>query len=115
MERDIFVSSQISDMVYSLLLYSRIAFSTRFSSAFGLPPFRPLARAADKPSFVRSARQSLSKEEQKLLYLRFDEELSARTIAMQLGISEGAVRVTQHRILVKLKKKLTLILMVTSY
>lgn len=55
---------------------------------------------------LENARQSLSKEEQKLLYLRFDEELSARTIAMQLGISEGAVRVKQHRILVKLKKKM---------
>lgn len=55
---------------------------------------------------LEHARQSLSEEEQRLLHLRFDEELSARNIGMQLEVSEGAVRVKQHRILVKLKKKL---------
>lgn len=55
---------------------------------------------------LENARQSLSEEEQKLLHLRFDEELSAKNIGMELGISEGTVRVKQHRILAKLKKKM---------
>lgn len=53
---------------------------------------------------LQEAIRSLPEEEQRLLLSRLDEKQSSREIGEKLGISEGAVRVRQHRILKKLKK-----------
>ena len=54
---------------------------------------------------LERAKNTLSEEDRRLLALRFDAGLSARETGKDLGISEGAVRVRQHRILAKLKKE----------
>ena len=45
-------------------------------------------------------------EEKQLLVMRFAENMSAKETGKVLGISEGAVRARQRRILVKLKKEI---------
>lgn len=55
---------------------------------------------------VWQALRDLPKEEEHLIVLRFFEQLRYKEIARVSGKSEGAVRVSIHRILKKLKKDL---------
>jgi len=56
--------------------------------------------------YLEQAKQVLLKEDCDLILLRFEAGLSAREVGEAFGISEGAVRVRQHRILKKLKKEI---------
>lgn len=53
---------------------------------------------------VREAVGRLSKDQQYVLQLRFSAQLSTREIAKTIGRTEGAVKVLQHRALVRLRK-----------
>ncbi len=57
-------------------------------------------------AYLNEAKKILSEEELQIIYLRFDAGLSVRTVSDALGISEGAVRARQHRILKKLKREI---------
>jgi len=57
-------------------------------------------------AYLEQAKQVLSEADYDLIALRFDTGLSAREVGAAFGISEGAVRVRQHRILKKLKKEI---------
>ena len=56
--------------------------------------------------YLDRARKVLNEDERQLVYLRFGAELSAREVGEAFGISEGAVRVKQYRILKKLKAEI---------
>ena len=56
---------------------------------------------------LRTARKILTETENEILTLRFEAELSAQTVGEAFGITEGALRVKQHRILKKLKAEIT--------
>ena len=56
--------------------------------------------------YLEQAKRILSEAECDLIILRYEAELSAREVGEAFGISEGAVRVKQHRILKKLKKEI---------
>lgn len=56
--------------------------------------------------YLEQAKQVLSKADCDLILLRYEAGLSAREVGEAFGISEGAVRVKQHRILKKLKKEI---------
>lgn len=56
--------------------------------------------------YLGAAVKTLNLEEKQLLVMRFAENMSAKETGNVLGISEGAVRVRQMRILVKLKKEI---------
>ena len=56
--------------------------------------------------YLDRARKVLNEDELQLVYLRFEAELNAREVGDAFGISEGAVRVKQHRILKKLKAEI---------
>lgn len=55
---------------------------------------------------LEKAKKILDEDEIQLIYLRFETGLSAREVGDAFGISEGAVRVKQHRILKKLKNEI---------
>ena len=54
------VAPVISETENALDSYMRFAFETASAGAFGRPPLRPRARAADSPFFVRSTIKSRS-------------------------------------------------------
>lgn len=56
---------------------------------------------------LNKARGYLSVDENLLLDLKFDKEFSAKEVGKILDINEGTVRIRQHRILMKLRKKLS--------
>ena len=56
--------------------------------------------------YLGAAVKILNLEEKQLLVMRFAENMSAKETGKVLGISEGAVRARQRRILVKLKKEI---------
>ena len=56
--------------------------------------------------YLDRARKILSEDELQLIYLRFEAGLSARQVGNAFGISEGAVRVKQYRILKKLRDEI---------
>lgn len=56
--------------------------------------------------YLERARRILNEDELQLIYLRFEAGLSARKVGNAFGISEGAVRVKQYRILKKLKDEI---------
>lgn len=57
--------------------------------------------------YLDKARQVLTMEEKAILVWIFEKDMSAKAVAEILNISEGAVRVRQHRILGKLKQEIT--------
>jgi RNA polymerase sigma-70 factor (ECF subfamily) len=62
-----------------------------------------MAEAGFERDRTRSAVSALRPDYQKVIYLRFNDNRSHRDIAEELGKSEGAVRVMQHRALLKLR------------
>ncbi len=56
--------------------------------------------------YLERAKKILNEDELQLLYLRFEAGLSARKVGDAFGISEGAARVKQYRILKKLKDEI---------
>ena len=54
-------------------------------------------------AYLGQAKEVLSEDELQLICLRFDAGLSVRAVGDAFGISEGAVRARQYRILRKLK------------
>lgn len=56
--------------------------------------------------YLGAAVKTLNMEEKQLLVMRFAQNMSAKETGEVFGISEGAVRVRQSRILVKLKKEI---------
>lgn len=72
-----------------------------------------LAKTFDEESFYKEqlvyleqAKGILSEEELQMIHLRFYVGLSVRAVGDAFGISEGAVRARQHRILKKLKREI---------
>ena len=57
-------------------------------------------------AYLEQAKSVLAEEELQLIYLRFHVELSVRAVGDAFGISEGAVRAKQYRILKKLKREI---------
>ena len=57
-------------------------------------------------AYLEQAKRVLSKAECDLILLRYEAGLSAREVGEAFGITEGAVRVKQHRILKKLKEEI---------
>jgi len=53
---------------------------------------------------LAKARRSLSEEENQLLDLRFDKELSIKETGKVMGLNSSAVKMRQSRVLLKLKK-----------
>ena len=68
----------------------------------------PAGEAMDSVSMdaVRSAITGLSQRHADVILMRFAEGLSNREVAERLGIREGTVKVTQHRALKALQRKL---------
>ena len=56
---------------------------------------------------LKNARQKLAPEENEILTLRYESELSAKHVGEAFGMTEGSLRVRQHRILKKLKAEIT--------
>lgn len=72
------------------------------------------ARSTEEEFFIREdlqhlkeARKMLSFEDNEILTMRFEADLSARVVGEAFGISEGSLRVKQHRILKKLKAEIS--------
>ena len=57
--------------------------------------------------YLAKARQVLTADERTLLIWIFEKGMSSKEVAEILNISDGAVRVRQHRILGKLKQEIT--------
>lgn len=57
-------------------------------------------------TYLEQAKGVLSEDELQIIYLRFDARLSVRAVGDAFGISEGAVRARQYRILKKLKREI---------
>lgn len=56
---------------------------------------------------LKTAKMKLTSEENEILAMRYETELSARDVGEAFGITEGSLRVRQHRILKKLKAEIT--------
>ncbi len=56
---------------------------------------------------LKKAQKVLTDEENEIISLRFEAELSAREVGEAFGMTEGALRVKQYRILKKLKAEIT--------
>lgn len=56
---------------------------------------------------LEEARTQLSREENLILNLKYDKELSAKEVGKVLDINEGNVRIKQYRILRKLRKMMS--------
>lgn len=56
--------------------------------------------------FLEKAIKVLDKDELQLIYFRIEAKLSSREVGEAFGISEGAVRVKQYRILKKLRDEI---------
>lgn len=56
--------------------------------------------------YLEIAVDSLTIEEKQLIISRFQEELSSEEVGVLLGITAGAVRVRQHRVLKKLRDEI---------
>lgn len=61
----------------------------------------------DQLVYLEQAKKILTEEELDIIYLRFYVGLSGRAVADAFGISEGAVRAKQYRILKKLKREIS--------
>ena len=82
--------------------------TVELDSAFGLAEDGPTAhdRAVhgERVIALRSAVKHLTVEQQEVLRLRFERDLSSRQVAKLLGKNEGAIRALQFRALGRLRK-----------
>lgn len=77
-----------------------------FSLAQGGPTAHESAVLGEQVGALRGAVKYLTTEQQQVLALRFERDLSSREVAKMLGKNEGAIRALQFRALGRLRKLL---------
>ena len=80
--------------------------SIEFIAEDALSEFPEFAKKIDEAAEIKTVKNALQKlepDQQTVLIMKFVDEFSNKEIAEILGKSEGAVRVTQHRALKRLK------------
>ena len=84
--------------------------TVELENAFGLASDGPTAHdhavRGEQVSSLRGAVRYLTNEQQQVLSLRFEANLSSREVARMLGKNEGAIRALQFRALGRLRKLL---------